>query len=100
MSSVAYVTHATCLLRTQTYILMSAVTARLFPLMITLLLPPLYSLLPLLLFVLPGGELYPATLRLFVLTHPSTIVIEQANSLSLYLLRSYSTRYRYFQLTG
>src|SRR5262245_33409214 len=97
MSSRVYAIHATCLLITLTYILMSIVTVPLFLLMIIFLLLLLCSLLLLLLFVLPASELYPAIPRSFFLILLSMFVIVQVNFLFLYLLRSYSIRYRYFQ---
>src|ERR1051325_6668149 len=100
MSSMADATHATCLPKILIYISMSIVTARLFLPMTILLLLPLCSLLPLLLFALRGGELCPAILHWFFLTHPSMTVIAPISFLFLYLLRSYSIRYRYFLSAG
>src|SRR5258705_8514990 len=99
MSLMAYVIHVTCLPKTQIYILKSTATAQLFLPMTILLLPLLYSLLPLPLFVLQASGPYPATLHLFFSIHQSMIVIAPISFQFLYLLQWYLTRSRYFLST-
>src|SRR5688572_33486158 len=96
MSSMVYATHATCWQGTPIYTWMSTVTVQLFLPAIFLLLPPLCSWLPPLLFVLQEGVPYPGVLHSFCAIHLSMTVIAPAVPLFLYWFQLYLIQYLSF----